>query len=787
MIFYSFLLSIILYITPIFLLFYMAVEIFIRGRTLVNRLSSALFFSLSMISMGSFLVAIIPEQYVTTSTIWLKLFPAFLLIGFALHLTIVITNRYDGWSIRRVLLISYLPTFCFLFLLIPSESIYVDAMVRGSWTYSVPSPAIFIISIIPAIYSVACCTYFLAAGLRYANRLKMTQKSRQLRSMLQAACVGGFYCIISSYFNRYLIFSDQVSYPEPSVLGIIYFAIMIRYVMKKYEFLPSIERKYKILFESSPIAILLLNERGKVIEANPAAQKLLRMPRSYFIHMTYEELFKPYRGTAMPQVNRDDLKVTVRPGSDERIVKVEKELIETGGENYEYLLLWDITDTILTEEHITFMAYSDPLTGLGNRRKFQETLADLLQVSQNRQEITAVILIDLDRFKQVNDTKGHHVGDLLLQHVADILKAQGGQAELIARLGGDEFVLLLKGICEEPVVTELCKRIMDGFMQPFIHEEATFHITASMGICITSGNVSNPELMLQHADLAMYDAKRNGRNRISFFTTNLKNDQERHHSLEARLRDALLNERLELYFQPQINLQSSKIWGVEALIRWMDVDGTVILPGEFIPLAEETGLIVPLGNWVLRQACERGKCWLDNGFPEFYISVNVSNVELSNPQWLADVEEALVTTGFPARLLHLEITESTISSKEPYIQEVYGKLLDKGIWLAIDDFGTGYSTFSAIQAIRFQLFKIDRSIINDITQNHNSREIVKAMIAMAHSLEQRVIAEGVETDEQMQILKELECDIVQGYYYSRPLPEEQFISWYQEQNLLTPE
>lgn len=778
--FYSLLLSLLLYMIPAGLLFYLAVDISLRGRSLENRLTSALFFSLSSFFFGSFLSIIFPEKYALISIIWLKLFPIYLLFGFVIHLAIALTSRFDRWPLRWVLFICYLPTLFFLLLFIPSKSIFVDTINRGPWTYSTPSPTIFLINMIPAIYTVACSTYFLAAGLRYANLKKMTSKSKQLRTIMHAASYGGIFCIIVSFFNRYFIFTDHISYPEPSVLGVIYFGIVIRYVMKKYEFLPSIERKYMILFEKSPCAILLLNEKGKVIEANPAAQKLFQMSRSSIIQKTYEQLFQPYIGSAMSQVCRDELRLAVLPSSNKRIVKVEKELIETGGENYAYLMLWDITDNVLAEEHITFIANHDPLTGLGNRRKFQETIAELLREPQSQQDVTAVILIDLDRFKQVNDTKGHHVGDLLLKQVADILKIRSGRADLIARLGGDEFVLLLKGIRKESEVAELCNCIMDGFMQPFIHEESAFHITASMGICITRGDVSNPDLLLQHADLAMYEAKRNGRNRIAFFTTKLKNEQDRRHTMEARMRAALLEEQFTLYFQPQINLKSGKLWGVEALIRWVDVDNMVILPDEFIPLAEETGLIIPLGNWVLWQACKRGKSWLDLGFPEIPISVNVSNVELSNPQWFAEVEIALDTTGFPARLLHLEITESTISSKEPYIQEAYSKLLNKGICLAIDDFGTGYSTFSAIQAIRFQLFKIDRSIINDITKNQSSLDIVKAMIDMAHSLEQQVVAEGVETNEQLQILRELNCDIVQGYYYSRPLQEQQFLAWYQE-------
>jgi diguanylate cyclase (GGDEF)-like protein/PAS domain S-box-containing protein len=774
---YSYLLSLFLHVTPIAMLFYLAVNIFLRGNTPLNRLTSALFLFLSLFFAGSFLSLILPKHFMLTTLVWLKFLPAFCIMCIFLHFTIIITKRFDYWSLRRILLISYSPTLCFLLLLIPSKSIYVDLVAKGPWSYVLPSPAIFFILIIPAASVLISCTYFLISGLRYVKQMGLTQKSMQLKRIIQSTCIGGFISLFMSFFNHYLVLWDNISYPEPSALGIIYFAIAIRYVMSKYEFLPSIERKYKFLFEKSPSAILLIDNQGRVIESNPAAQELFHISSSELVNLNCDQLFKPYLGQSKTQGKIDNLKVTLRSDLEERIVRIEKEIIDTGDDYYEYVLMRDITDSIAADEHITYLAYHDALTGLGNRRKYQETLIELLLKNDNEQETLAVILLDLDRFKQINDTQGHHVGDLLLQYVAYMLKERASSAQLIARLGGDEFVILLSGVREHDEITELCDSIMDSFKKPFFHDGLSYPITSSMGICIAN-NETNPDQLLQHADLAMYNAKRNGRNQYSFFINKLKSVQERRHSMEMRMRDALHEERLELYYQPQISLVTGELWGLEALVRWKDEDGTMIMPGEFIPLAEETGLIVPMGNWVLRQACTQATNWTRQGMPEIKIAVNVSNYELANHHWFERVKETLELTGFPAHLLHLEITESTTSSKEPYIQQVYEDLLNLGISLAIDDFGTGYSTFSSMQAIRFQIFKIDQSIIHNLTENSNTREIVKAMIAMAHSLQQIVVAEGVETEEQALTLKSLACDVVQGYYYSAPVPETELLARY---------
>lgn len=777
---YGFLLSLILYAVPILLMFFMGLEIYLRDHAILNKLSSALFICMLLLFVGSFFTAVFPIEYVPTLTIWMTLLPSYGLIGFAIHFSIRLTSRFDTWSRRKVIFFSYLPSAFFLFLFVPSPHIYVDTIVRGIWKFSQPSPLIFLLILVPSVYTIVACAYFLTMGSRHVKRLGMLQKQKQLRIIMSAVFVGGFSSIILSWFNRYLRISEQINYPEPSMMGIIFFALAIRYAIIKHEFLPSIEHKYQILFERSPCAILLVNSKSQIIEVNPAAQRLFQKDKSVLTQTSLDQLLQPYTGDYMRHNSWDELRVTAISGTLPRIVRFEKEQITSGGECYEFQLLWDITETILAEEHITFMAYHDSLTKLGNRRCLQESLTDILQnIHTGAAKSLAVILLDLDRFKHINDSKGHHVGDLVLQHVADLLRTMEHQPEVIARLGGDEFAILYKDNYSESDLAELCTRIIDGLNMPFYHQKEQYYITASIGVYRTTTEEC-PELIMQYADLAMYESKRQGRNRYSFFTSDLKLIEEQRHTFEGKLREAIHCNSFSMYFQPQIDLNSGKLYGVEALIRWIDRDGTVIPPDEFIPLAEESGLIVPLGLWVLRSVCNSGMSWINSGMPEIQIAVNVSNRELLNPHWISEVEDILQSTGFPARLLQIEITESVMTSSEPHITKMFSTLKDKGITLAIDDFGTGYSTFSTLQSASFQQFKIDRSIIKELGLNQTSYKIARAMIAMAHSLDLHVVAEGVENLTQAELLKQLSCNAVQGYYFSRPLPEDQFIAWYQE-------
>ncbi|AFH66250.1 signal peptide protein [Paenibacillus mucilaginosus K02] len=784
-----FLLSLLCYLIPIGYFFYIAVEIRLRAHTLLNRLSSYLFCSIMFIFASGFLTSVFPEEHAEVMVLWFKLIPALFIMSFALHLTVRISGCFDHWSRIRTALLCYWPMLGSLVLMVPSPYVYIRFIERGMWRDAQPSPLLFVLIISAALYTVIACTWFLYKGIKFVGGSEaMLIKRRQARVVRMAFLVGGLLCIGLAYFNHKLYFTSAFSYPEPSLFGLVLFAFMIRYAMTRYEFLPSIERRYRILYERSPLAILLTDRQDRVIDANPAAQTLFGRPRVFLLKAEYSELLAAYEGS-LRSIGDGELQVTVpsEPTGSARIVKVERERIVTGGEPYDYLLIRDMTESIRAEERITFMAYHDPLTGLGNRRRLQETLPEMLERTAGGEEASvALLLMDLDRFKLINDTKGHHVGDLLLRHVAGLLSRKAGRAEVICRLGGDEFALLLRGTEEEAV--RLCEEILSGFREPFRHEGESLRVSASIGVCLSPAFGTNPEQLLQYADMAMYDAKNSGRGRYALFTGELKQAQEAVHTLELQMSEALKEERFVLYYQPQVDLKTGEVCGVEALVRWVDKDGTVRPPGEFIRLAEENGAIVPLGRWVLERACRTGRAWMElsdgitrpepgGGRSEWSISINVSNRELAGRGYLDHVDAILEETGFPPKHLQLEMTESVTFTEEEHQLHLFTEIAGRGIRLAMDDFGTGYSTFSVIQSLPFHIFKLDKSMIDDLVSAPHTRHIVKAMIVMAHSLNQRVVAEGVETAEQVEVLRELGCDAVQGYYYSRPLPEEELLAW----------
>ncbi|WP_238996698.1 EAL domain-containing protein [Paenibacillus pinistramenti] len=722
---------------------------------------------------------VVLEAYIGVITVWLKLIPTFFLMSFAIHITIRMTERFADWSRKRTIICSYLPVFFSIFYIVPSKFVYITFTERGAWKDTLLSPAAFLIEILPAFYTLAACVYFLYCGMRYVNNNSLPQKRKQIYLILRAFICGGVLCISLAYFNHYLVTSDRFDMPEPSTLGLLLFAIMIRYAMTRYEFLPSIERKYKVLYDRSPVSIVLLNQQREIVEANSASLALFGMTKSQFIHTRFEELVSPCKETASTAGDtKEEIWATAVPGREQRILQVVRERIVNAGEQFEYVLMWDITSGVKASERITYMAYHDSLTGLANRRKFQEALSELVLSADMDGENVSLLLMDLDGFKEINDTHGHPVGDALLVHVGRILTSKALSAQVISRLGGDEFALLYKGTDTETSIAAAASAILEGLREPFIHMEESFVISASIGICIFPQYGSNPEQLLQFADLAMYEAKRNGRNQFFIFNDKLQKKAEHAYYMEKEISAALKQNDFVLYFQPQIHLKTGKVWGVEALIRWIDPNGAVIPPSEFIPIAEETGLIVPLGKWVLEQACRTGRLWLDSGRQTFPISINVSNKELAVCDYLRSLEAVLSKTGYPPGMLQLEMTETVdIEQQEDQQLKLFMAIEQMGIQIAIDDFGTGYATFSMIQNLPFQIFKIDKSLIDGIGVNPKVRSIVEAIIAMAHSLDQEVVAEGVETKEQIDILRSLGCDVVQGYYYSQPLPANRLLAW----------
>jgi diguanylate cyclase (GGDEF)-like protein len=422
------------------------------------------------------------------------------------------------------------------------------------------------------------------------------------------------------------------------------------------------------------------------------------------------------------------------------------------------------------EETVSYLAYHDALTGLPNRSLFEDRFTVALAQAQRHQQRLAVLSLDLDRFKLVNDTLGHAAGDHLLREVAQRLGGIVRAGDSFARVGGDEFLLLLprSGPAEE--VAKMADRILSAFGGPFVFERREFHATTSIGISMYPHDGEDAQTLIKSADAALYRAKELGRGNYQLYTPAMNVRASERLGLENDLRRALEREEFVIYYQPQIGVETGQIVGVEALVRWQHPARGLVLPEEFIPAAEETGLIVPLGCWVLRTACAQMKAWQNDGVPPFRLAVNLSMRQFHQPDFVRMVAEVLRDTGLDPRYLELEITESIAMRDAAFTAQILRRLRDSGIRVAIDDFGTGYSSLKYLKDLPIDGLKIDRSFISDLQSDTNDATIASNIIAIGHSLGLNVIAEGVETEEQLAFLRERQCDEFQGFIWARPMP-----------------
>jgi diguanylate cyclase (GGDEF)-like protein/PAS domain S-box-containing protein len=530
-------------------------------------------------------------------------------------------------------------------------------------------------------------------------------------------------------------------------------------------------------------AFFWINNKGQVVDINDCACQGLGFNRDELIGQFIWFFDPDFPVESWPKQWAEQKKKLTRTfesrhqRKDRSIfpVEVTANYILVDGEEYCFFFSHDITDRKVAEEQIKHLAFYDQLTQLPNRRLLLERLKHAIEVERREGKLLALLMLDLDRFKIVNDSLGHLAGDELLKQVATRITNRLRERDMVARLGGDEFIILLEDITHPQDAARVAKEIIADLSTRFLlNDSDEVRIGASIGISLYPEHSDNLEMLMDQADAALYQAKDQGRGCFSYFSEDLTRVVRERIAFEGRLRKAIEQHDLRVFYQPQVDIISGCIVGAEALVRWQDPIEGLIPPFRFIPIAEETYLIVEIGEWVLRETCNQGRKWLDMGLQPITLAVNVSPQQFRRCDINALVEEVLIETAFPARLLELEITETGLMENQENATDILNRLHAQGIRLAIDDFGTGYSSLAHLKRFPLDVWKIDKSFIDEIPHNKDDMEIAATIVAMGHTLGLKVLAEGVETAEQLAFLREKGCDTYQGYIKSRPIPAEEF-------------
>ncbi len=554
------------------------------------------------------------------------------------------------------------------------------------------------------------------------------------------------------------------------------------------------EMLYRFIVNSSPDLIFFINTKGNFTFINKTITKLIGYERNELLDQHYESLFidtneqiKDFLNSKKPNLRSSEFEVIAKPrDKNHKSLIMELKLMQVSSKNsrsnYIYGVARNVTERKKAQELISFQAYHDMLTRLPNRILFKERLGVAMNQAKLCHEKIAVMFLDLDRFKTVNDSLGHSIGDQLLIEVSQRLTKTVREGDTVARLGGDEFTLILPSLSENKEAVHVANKVMKELNKVISVEQHEFHISASIGIAVFPDHGTDIETLLKNADMAMYEVKAGGRNGFGFYTQHMEVKYTKRLSLENSIRYALENDEFEIHYQPQINMHNQQFYGMEALIRWRRTDDNYTSPTEFISYAEECGLIIPIGNWVLETVISDLCYWDHLGFKINNASLNVSYVQLEQANFIPFIEHLLEKYQFSGNRLVFEITENVLIDDIELVLKQLNKINALGISISIDDFGTGYSSLSYLRNLPISGLKIDRTFVNGINSEMEENSIIKAIVSMANSLNMSLVAEGIEDWNQAKYLQSINCLVAQGYLFFKPLSTQDFTNFLYNNN-----
>ncbi len=764
------------------------VMLFKDRKAALNRTYFVLNLSLFIWSFATAVSIIMPDK--ASCIIWNTIAS----IGFctfsslALHFLLVYTKKDNILKKWWIYIVLYLPAIIFIFQAI-KQNLYFSDVIYNQYGWRLVANAASAWYWILMIFIGILGTINMYLCYSVLRRATSTRERKQTKIIFFSGATSFLFTMGYNVCANIII---KAEIPDMIAAGMMIWQLGILYAIIKYKLMtlsPSLIAEN--LFQTIIDSVILTDQKGIILSINPETQRLLGYTQKELGGEPLGRLFLSDGESTNTSISELLNSCPIR--------NVETFMVSSAGVNIPIILSIsecsdnyntrigfvlaskDVTEYKIAEGKIQYLATHDSLTGLPNRLMLSQILNHSIQTAKRHKRKLAVFFIDLDRFKIINDTKGHEAGDQLLQEIAMRYKQTLRAEDVVSRQGGDEFIILIEDFNKLSDLELVANNILASTYKPIVLLGDECRVTASIGISIYPQDGEDEQLLMKHADMAMYYAKEEGKNNFQFYSEDIQLQSAGRLAIETNLRLALERNELSLHYQAKVNFKTGIITGVEALLRWQNPHLGSVTPTQFIPVAEETGMIVSIGKWVLKTACAQNVAWQKQGLPAVCMAVNLSLRQLADNNLIDDIKAALNDSGMAPNLLELEITESMIMTNPTKMMDVLVRIKSIGVRLAIDDFGTGYSSLAQLKHFPIDTLKIDRSFIRNVPENAEDKAITHAIIAMGETLGLTVVAEGVETIEQMNYLKDQSCDEMQGFHFSRPIVPEQFADLLREQ------